>query len=158
MYLRTILCLWIMTEYIYCMINVWCIDNWYYIHFHPTSIYPISKNSCWGGGIGESQCCSLSESSSGKPQKWFSNSESERCWRVLGMFQGYVWFFFFETSWRCWKILETGLKLQVASWSLTKVAFSRETWTNIVTKKYLLDFFGLVFWTWVNGFGLVEIS
>ncbi len=123
-----------------------------YTIFHTTSIYPTS-NILWGGGIGQSQCCTLARKASPNqiwlgcgwmrwepgipwnPPEWFRNCESEKCWLGrFGMFQGYVGKFL-ETSWRCWKIL----RLEVASWSQTLVAIGREILTNMITKRICLN-------------------
>lgn len=154
MYLRTILCLWIMTEYIHIVFRVWI------LHTFPPNInlsnFQLPTLRRWNR---PKPMLQLVGKLLWKAPKWFSNSESERCWRVCSFVPRICLDFFLQTSCRCWKNLRDRLELlQVASWSLTKVAISREILTNIITKKNLLDFFGSVFWTWVNGFVLVEIS
>lgn len=88
---------------------VWCIDITYISTQHQSIQFPHNLLRRWNR---PKPMLQLVGKILWKPPKWFSNSESERCWRVLGMFQGYVWKFL-ETPCRCWNILETGLKLQV---------------------------------------------
>lgn len=125
----------------------------YHIFYHVFIYISIQHQSmqlptsCWGGGIGESQCCTSSR---------FSNSESERCWRVLGMFQGYVWKFFANILKMFYKILETGLKLEVEV----------KLWLQLVGKNWQtlpIEFVGLLWvgfldlgqWIW-SGWDILE--